>query len=450
MGTANVKGGLSMRLELADYKVTRIEFGAQTRLNGTTLIINKEEIKGLVLSDARIADVDIHLVERGENTRITQVRDIIEPRTKVNGGGQVYPGFVGSRELVGQGTTNRLAGALVIVSAGVPHDEAGGGHRQFSDTIVDISGPGALTAASDSENVVLVIKADSNCSYMDYVTAIQSAGLKVANRLAGTTLELTADNVECFELPPVDPSLPKVVYFLGVHTTAHDPHPGTTFYGLPLREVLPFWVHPNEMIDGAFLSKPIIGSQASHSAYEWATHPVVLSMCRRHGKDINFLGVIFQRIRYETMEGKILAATQAAKLAKQLNADGAVITWYFSGNAFVDVMLTTQACERQGIKVVTMTPEYSNLTGKEYPLVFTVPEAVSVVSTGNCQRFQSEGPIKLPAVDKVVGAEEIKLDPSPGAPKMSAYGEFEISYLLRPLVGAIDKWGARKVTTREY
>ena len=71
--------------------------------------------------------------------RIWPVRDVIEPRIKVEGAGQCYPGICG-RDIatVGQGRTHRLSGMGVVEVSSVNWHDAGG---DFVETYLDVSGP---------------------------------------------------------------------------------------------------------------------------------------------------------------------------------------------------------------------------------------------------------------------------------------------------------------------
>ena len=124
------------------------------------------------------------------------------------------------------------------------------------------------------------------------------------------------------------------------------------------------------------------------------------AIAQEHGKRLNFLGVILQRTRFETDFGKQVTAACTSQMARLLKADGAVITRMSpSGNNFIDVMLTVQACEKKGVRTVLLTPEWGGREGTESPLVFYVPEASAMVTTGNLDRV-----ITFPEPAKVIGA----------------------------------------------
>jgi glycine reductase len=164
-------------------------------------------------------------------------------------------------------------------------------------------------------------------------------------------------------------------------------------------------MHPNELLDGTITVDARRGGGIFTTTWIWMTHPIVLELLRRHGKQLNFLGVILQRTRFETEFGKQVSATCASQMARLLGAEGAVITRIVtSGNNFVDVALTVQALERKGIKTVFLTPEWGGKDGNELPLVFYVPEATAMVSTGSFERD-----VTVPKPDKVIGVGDTRL-----------------------------------------
>ena len=104
-----------MSLQLNIFPVKDIIFGKSTSYNNKVVSINKKELEDLVLSDNRIKDVDFGIVHPNDKTRITTVRDQIEPRIKISGPGCVYPGISGrSVETVGSGITNVLKGMSIF------------------------------------------------------------------------------------------------------------------------------------------------------------------------------------------------------------------------------------------------------------------------------------------------------------------------------------------------
>ncbi len=65
----------------------------RTGVDGGTLVVNREEVRRLVLGDSHFADVQVHLVRPGETIRIINAKDAVEPRWKVSWAGRGVPRF---------------------------------------------------------------------------------------------------------------------------------------------------------------------------------------------------------------------------------------------------------------------------------------------------------------------------------------------------------------------
>ena len=123
---------------------------------------------------------------------------------------------------------------------------------------------------------------------------------------------------------------------------------GVAIYGLT-RQTPPWVLRPTEILDGA-----ICGSYS----YEMANNPVVMGLLRKHrAGECNFLGVITIRTRWSSQAEKNVQSGQTARIARDLGASGAVVTWDAGGNDFMEVARVVQACERAGIDTVLLTGE---------------------------------------------------------------------------------------------
>jgi len=91
-----------VKLELGKILIQDVQFGAKTEVVDRTLFVNKEEIIELVLEDDRLIGADVELARPGESVRIAPVKDVIEPRVKVTGGGVLFPGMINKVEQVGR------------------------------------------------------------------------------------------------------------------------------------------------------------------------------------------------------------------------------------------------------------------------------------------------------------------------------------------------------------
>ncbi len=434
-----------MRLELADYPVNQIRLGQTFGYRSGTLEVDKQALEEMVLRDRRIAEASLTVVCPGEKVRITGIRDVVEPRVKVSGSGQVFPGILGPVEPVGAGRTHRLSGMTVVATAAYEGTVRAGLGVQRS-ALLDTWGAGAAASKFGGlMHLVLIMKLCKGLSELDAHTAIQMAEFGIARRLAETTIGVEPANLEVFDLSETYPNLPNVVLIQGCLTDDHHVHSGVSYYGLPIRESLSTVVHPNELLDCAMAVNTTRGIGYFPITWDWQNHPLVLGLYRDHGRRLNFLGMILQRIRYETFLGKEVIAVNAAQLAATLGAQGALVTWLGSGNAFVDVMLTVRACERRGIDTVLVSYEYGGKDGVDSPLLFYVPEADSVVSTGSRDRW-----LELPEAERLVGPyDRVQILSYPGAPVAQAKGALTLD-ARDMIIGGVDNWGKESWICNAY
>ena len=103
-----------MKLELGKVHIHDVQFDKETRIEHGVLYVNEEEIVRLVLEDDRLVSCRVELARPGESVRIAPVKDVIEPRLKIEGGGNTYPGVLGKVTEVGQGLTYCMDGAAVV------------------------------------------------------------------------------------------------------------------------------------------------------------------------------------------------------------------------------------------------------------------------------------------------------------------------------------------------
>jgi sarcosine reductase len=389
-----------MRLEMGTFPVTGVSFGPQTRYQDGHLEVNKAAVLEAVHRDARIASADLELASPGESVRIWPVRDVIEPRIKVDGPGVVYPGACGrSITTVGEGRTHRLAGMGIAEVSSVNWHDAGG---DYVEIYLDMTGPWAeVIPQSKLINLCLVVEPDAGLGNEAQNDAVHKAALVVNDEVAAAVRELEPPQREVFELHEVDPALPKVIYIWCVHSPQAMSGSPTAFctmtYGLT-QLTPPWYLHPNEILDGA-----LTGPYRTALAMSWtvANNPLMLDLYRRHGVDWNFLGVIALRTEWTTQHEKQLMANQTAKLARMLGAQGAVVTWDAGGNEFIEVVRTIQACEQLGIKTVFLTSE-DDATESAPTMLEPLPEADAIVSTSFFKTSTLQLP-DMPAVERVIG-----------------------------------------------
>src|SRR5712664_2825482 len=189
-----------MRLEMGTFPVSDVVFGRTTRYDAGRLTVDRDAVLAAVRQDPRIASAELEIAKPGESVRIWPVRDVIEPRIKVEGPGICYPGICG-REIatVGEGRTHRLAGLGVVEVSSVNWHDAGG---DFVDQYIDMSGPWAeLIPQAKLVNVCLVVEPDPAIDIHSQNEVVHRATLAVSDHLARAVRDLVPPQRELFELP---------------------------------------------------------------------------------------------------------------------------------------------------------------------------------------------------------------------------------------------------------
>src|SRR6266436_2873727 len=197
-----------MKLEIAEFPVKEIRLRRRFNYENQVLEVDEDALIDLILQDPRITDATLAVATPGDKTRITGIRDIVEPRIKVSGNGQVFPGVLGPIEEVGDGRTHRLSGMTVIAAAAYEGTIRAGTTVQRS-AILDMTGPGAAISRFSSHlHLVLSFRIVPGLAELDAHAAIQLAEYKIARLLAQTTEGLSPAKISTYDLSEKDPRLP--------------------------------------------------------------------------------------------------------------------------------------------------------------------------------------------------------------------------------------------------
>ena len=142
-----------MQLTLARHPVTDLRFDTPARLEGSILLIDRAELRRLVLEDESIVSVDFDIARPGERCRAGPIFDVIEPRAKAPGCGADFPGILGAPITAGIGTTHVLTGAAVSVLAEISPDPT----RSATGRVLEMSGAPVEASEYSSLQHLIVI-----------------------------------------------------------------------------------------------------------------------------------------------------------------------------------------------------------------------------------------------------------------------------------------------------
>lgn len=425
-----------MRLELGNIHITDVQFGAATRVENGVLYVNKQELIA-ELQDDRLATIDVDLAKPGESTRIIPVKDVIEPRVKVQGPGGMFPGFVSKVDMVGSGRTHVLKGANVVTTGKIVG---------FQEGIIDMMGPGAdFTPFSKTNNVVIIAEPVAGLAQHDHEAALRIMGFKAAAYIGQAGRDVQPDEVTTYDCPPLQealkqyPNLPKVayVYMLQSQGLLHD----TYVYGIDAKRTLPTFIYPTEVMDGAIVSGNCVSACDKNTTYHHLNSPVIHDLLDRHGKDYNFIGVVVTNENV-TLADKERSSNFTAKLIEWLGVDGAIVSEEGFGNPDADLMMNCTKLEKKGIKTVLVTDEYAGRDGASQSLADADPLANAVVTAGNANEV-----ITLPPMQKIIGHVEVA-DIIAGGFSGSLRKDGSIVAEIQVITGATNELGFNKMSAR--
>jgi glycine reductase len=380
-------------LLLRRVRIRDVVFGDKTEVAGSVLRINREELVWHLLEDPHLRSVEVRLAKPREKKRIIPVKDILEPRAKDEGAPTTFPGFLGTAEPVGTGTTYVLDGVTVVTCGKLVN---------FQEGLIDMAGPGAaFNLFSKKLNVVLVMSPADNLGKHEHEKAVRIAGIKAAHylgqagALAAYGEEVHYPVVAWSEVEHALQGLPKVIYvdMVIAQGLLHDNY----IYGMNAQGSLPVFLSPTELMDGAIVSGNCAAPCHKNTTYHQQNNPIVEDLLAEHGKSLAFVGVIAMPVRTALLD-KERMCTQVLKMARFLGCQGAIVSEDGGGNPEADLMMLARLFEKEGIKTVLVTDEYAGRDGASQGLADVTPEANAIVTNGNGNQY-----VRLPPMEETIG-----------------------------------------------
>ncbi len=422
--------------------------GSTTSLRDGVLTIDTDNLAGRLVDGTNFASVSVDIVRPGDSVRVINAIDAVEPRIKVDPPGTDFSGLLTGPRQVGLGTTHALKGVSVVETAlPVPGEPV-----YWREAVFDMAGTSAkYSPFSDLANVVVSCEPtrdllessgrptnlfEGTPEAVEYNRAVRLAGLKAAKYLAGTTLGQTPDRVDTFDLAPLpDSELPAVVYLyqLAIPYLHGEIAPGAGAIGGAAH--LPTPIHPNELLDGALVCGWNAIACMRELTYTVQNHAIVKDLYARHGKEIDFRGVVLFT-NGDSRASKERLANHAAGLAIMMGAEGALINYAGGGHPAVDAMMICRNLERRGVTTTMLSMEMAANPG-ESGFVHFVPEADAIVSTGNYEET-----VTFEAVDRVIGGDSlIRIDGDPA-------GAFDAPLAI--VLASTHQFGHTRIRGEEY
>ena len=428
-----------MRLELGKIFIKDIQFASESKIENNVLYVDKDELRKAIWDDEAIVSVEFDIAKPGESVRITPVKDVIEPRVKVEGRGGIFPGVLSKVDTVGEGKTIALKGMAVVTTGKIVG---------FQEGIVDMTGPGAeYTPFSKLNNLVIIAEPAEGIKQHEHEKAVRFIGFKAAKYLGELARNLQPEETKVYETKPLleqiaeYPNLPKVgyVYMLQTQGLLHD----TYVYGVDAKQIVPTILYPTEIMDGAIVSGNCVSACDKNPTYVHLNNGVIEELYEKHGKEINFLGVIITNENVYLAD-KERSSNWTAKFTKYLGLDAAIVSQEGFGNPDTDLIMNCKKIETEGVKTVIVTDEYAGQNGASQSLADADPKADAVVTGGNANQL-----ITLPKLDKVIGHIDV-VNVIAGGNHDSLKEDGTIEVEIQAITGATNETGFGYLTAKTY
>ena len=428
-----------MRLELGKIFIKDIQFASESKIENNVLYVNKDELRKAIWDDEAIVSVEFDIAKPGESVRITPVKDVIEPRVKVEGRGGIFPGVLSKVDTVGEGKTIALKGMAVVTTGKIVG---------FQEGVVDMTGPGAeYTPFSKLNNLVIIAEPAEGIKQHEHEKAVRYIGFKAAKYLGELARNLQPEETKVYETKPLleqiaqYPDLPKVgyVYMLQTQGLLHD----TYVYGVDAKQIVPTILYPTEIMDGAIVSGNCVSACDKNPTYVHLNNGVIEELYEKHGKEINFLGVIITNENVYLAD-KERSSNWTAKFTKYLGLDAAIVSQEGFGNPDTDLIMNCKKIETEGVKTVIVTDEYAGQNGASQSLADADPKANAVVTGGNANQL-----IVLPKLDKIIGHIDV-VNVIAGGHHDSLKEDGTIEVEIQAITGATNETGFGYLTAKTY
>ncbi|HEX6173531.1 MAG TPA: glycine/sarcosine/betaine reductase component B subunit [Candidatus Binatia bacterium] len=390
-----------MRLTLEIYPITAIRFGHSTRLDGTSLNVDVEQLRALLLEDQTLTAVDLEIASPGESCRAGPVFDIIEPRAKAPDSSPDFPGVLGPPHTAGFGTTHVLEGAAVTVL----REKSPGDSRGATGYVLEMSGEAAAGSKYGSlQHLIILPKTQSDLPDHARHKAYRLAGLKTAVYLARAAFDqapasrITFDTLDT--VPGERDGLPRVAYVGQIFSRQRKPElDERILYGVGTDGMLPVPLHPDEWLDGALLPS-YHTSLGGAETYFYQNHPVITELYRRHrARELSFAGTVATIASADNFDRERNCRFAANLVRTVLKAEAAILTKFGGGVPHTDLSETARLLEATGIKTAVQVTDLARDSRVESALLFNFPEVNAIVCIGG-----NSTSWKVPRVERVIAA----------------------------------------------
>ena len=316
----------------------------------------------------------------------------------------------------------------------------------FQEGIIDMSGEGAkYTPFSKLTNLVVTARKKEDADQKQHEESVRMIGLRITEFIGKLATDIECDETKVYEtktnkeIHQLNNDLPNVVYVYMLQTQGllHD----TYVYGVDAKKIIPTFIYPTEIMDGAIVSGNCVSACDKNPTYVHLNNEVIKRLYEEDGKTLNFMGCVITNENVFLMDKK-RSSDMASKLVEHLGADAAIVSQEGFGNPDADLIMNCVKLEKKDIKTVLITDEYAGQDGASQSLADADPLANATVTGGNANEV-----VILPKMDKVIGdIEKAKIIAGGNDHSIREDGSLEIE--VQAITGATNETGFNYLTAK--
>lgn len=387
-----------MKLTRRYVDISKVVFDEHSFIEDHILHICKKELEEF-LFDSNFSSVEVDIAEPGTECRLMNIADVVQPTVRVGAENTTFPGLSGKVAMCGNGTSVNLRNVYVSEILEVP---------VTIGCFLDMTGPATEYSGDLHEAYHVTVDAmpAEGISKEEYQHSLHVASKKAATYIGKLAVNETPDEEVVYTLEKGGlEGLPKVAYLAGVFCQSYMSE--TTMYGESLLASMPVLLHPNEVLDGAISDRNYGTLLNADPTCVWQNHPIIKELYKRHGVDVNFVGVVVANTPH-TIEWKTRNALMASTLIKtHLGADCCIITKEGGGNTQIDSVMAMEDLEEHGVKCVLVFTEFVSMNNASREQILVSTQAADAMISTGCVM-----PVEVKAFDRVIGHTPIA--PAPG------------------------------------
>ncbi|MCP1110161.1 glycine/sarcosine/betaine reductase component B subunit [Ohessyouella blattaphilus] len=383
-----------MKLTVETVQIKDLQFGEKTRFEEGVLYINKQDILDFAKEEPCFETLKIDIARPGDSTRIINVVDVVEPRCKVSGNID-WPGVLSDDyEIAGSGVTRAAKGMGITLCQNNTYWSRKWGSYDMSGECAKIN------PYAKMPQLVIEPMAEEGADFRDYREGLRRVGYKTSVLIAKTTLGVAPESTETFDNETQYPDLPSIAYSYQIYSKQYDTqnYREPMVYGNAIPDSLPLIMRPTEVLDGAI---SLCGGFRCVTTYEIQNHPIIVELMRRHGKDINFAGVLITVTSVEAKHRYLVSKMAANLLKEELHADGVIVTKGVGGASTLCVGAIASEAEKLGIKAVPIIQILNGKSNLDVECLISEQNVDGIVCSGTYYHN-----FTLPPVETLLGGPE--------------------------------------------